>query len=62
MRLMGIKDVMQMTGVGRPMATRLLREPTCPTLSRHKNQRYLVEEGAFIKWFQEYQKPKKGNR
>ncbi len=59
MRIIGIKDVMEMTGLGRPTVTQMLREPTCPTLPRSKNRTYRVEEGAFLLWFNNVHMKKK---
>ena len=51
--LLGIKEIMQLLGVGRPKATYLLTQPGCPTLPRRKGMPYLVEKEAFIKWLVE---------
>jgi len=60
MRILGVKDVMKMTGLGRPTVTRMLKDPTCPTLPRNKNETIRVEEGKFLLWFNnDYTKKKK---
>ncbi len=51
MKIIGVKEVMDLTGLGRPTVTKLLRDPECPTLPRHKNESYRVEINAFTKWF-----------
>lgn len=60
MRILGVKDDMEITGLGRPTVTRMLKDPTCPTLPRSKNETIRVEEGAFLLWFRnDYTKRKK---
>ena len=51
-RLIGVKDVMSMYGVGKDTAMRWLSMKTCPTLPRTKYAPYLVSETAFKAWIQ----------
>ena len=52
MELIGIKDVMEMLGVGREMATHILNSPDCPKLPRRKGQKFRVPKGKFVKWWE----------
>lgn len=48
-----LKDVMEYTGLSRPLATRLLNRKGCPLVGKHvKNHKYLVRREAFISWLQ----------
>lgn len=49
-RLIGVKDVMKIYGVGKDTATCWLTQKTCPTLPRRKGAPYLVSEIAFREW------------
>lgn len=54
MELIGVEEIMEMLHIGRPMATRLLQEKSCPTLPRIKGQKYRVVKNEFIAWFTKY--------
>ena len=49
-RLIGVKDVMEIYGVGKDTATLWLCQKSCPTLPRRKNAPYLVSAAAFHEW------------
>ena len=51
LRIIGIKEIMAMTGMGRPAVTRMLETKGCPILPRHKHESYRIEEGQFLLWF-----------
>lgn len=48
--IIGIEEVMKLTGVGRLTATRYLNTKGCPTLPRVKGAPYRVDQDAFLKW------------
>lgn len=56
MELIGVEEIMEMLNIGRPMATRLLQEKSCPTLPRYKGQKYRVIKNEFIAWFEKWSK------
>lgn len=49
-RLIGVKDVMQIYGVGKDTAMLWLGMKSCPTMPRKKGAPYLVSETAFREW------------
>lgn len=49
--LIGIEEIMRMTGKGRATVTRWLNDPECPTFPRHKHEPYMVERNDFITWY-----------
>ena len=51
MEIIGIKEVMAMTGRGRATVTRWLNTPGCPTMDREKGQQYLIDKKSFENWF-----------
>ena len=52
MELLGIKDVMELLGVGRPTATRIVKE-SGRALKRKKNQRIYISREALEKYLEE---------
>lgn len=50
-KLIGVKEVQQMLGVGKAKAVEFLSMKDCPTLPRKKNEPYRVREEAFVEWF-----------
>lgn len=50
MELLTINDVMEMLGIGKTLATRLLKKTGCPLLPRRKGGKMLVPKEAFINW------------
>lgn len=52
---MTLSDVMKETGLTRKMATRLLNDPSAPTLPRVKNSPFLVPRQAFWNWYRNAQ-------
>lgn len=50
MELMGLEDIMKLTGLGRKAVTHLLNMPGCPTLPRVKKAPYYVPKESFIEW------------
>ena len=51
MELIGVKEVMDLLHVSRPMAIHILSQPDCPTLPRKKKQMYRVRKDAFLQWY-----------
>lgn len=51
-RIIGIKEVMALCGVGKDTATLWLSQKSCPTLPRRKGAPYKVSEQAFMAWLQ----------
>ena len=51
LELIGIEEIMRMTGKGRATVTRWLNDPECPTCPRHKHEPYMVERNDFITWY-----------
>ena len=51
MDLIGVKEIMRMTGKGRDTVIRWLRDETCPTFPREKNCTYQIDRNAFISWY-----------
>lgn len=49
-RLIGVREVMEIFGVGKDTATSWLKSKSCPTLPRRKGAPYLVSETAFREW------------
>ncbi len=49
--LIGIDEIMRMTGRGRATVTRWLNDPECPTFPRHKHEPYMIERNDFITWY-----------
>ena len=56
MELIGVKEVMALLNVSRPMAVHLLSQPDCPTLPRKGKQKYRVRKDAFLSWYLEWSK------
>lgn len=50
LELLGVEDIMAMTGVSRYTVTRWLQDPSCPTRPRRKNSPYKIEKEAFMSW------------
>lgn len=50
MDIIGIKEVMDMLGISRQAATRILNLPGCPVLPRSKNQIFRVLKQPFLEW------------
>lgn len=50
MELLTLEDIMQMLGISRRMATRILTMKGCPVLPRTKGGKYLVPRDSFIRW------------
>lgn len=59
MEIIGIKEIMKECKCSRRYATRLLSDPTCPTLPRFKGSPYRVERQAFEDWLRNPTKYKK---
>lgn len=53
MEIIGLKEVMEMLGVGKKLATHILNIPGCPVLPRKKNEKFRVPKAAFIEWWEE---------
>lgn len=51
MDLIGIEEVMHMTGRGRATVTRWLNEPDCPIFPRKKHEPYLIDRNDFLTWY-----------
>lgn len=51
MELIGVKEIMRMTGRGRDTVMKWLRDDNCPTFPREKHQPYLIDRNAFISWY-----------
>ncbi len=52
MEIIGVKDVMEMLGVGKKVATHILNMPGCPVLPREKGEKFRVPKAAFIAWWE----------
>lgn len=52
MELIGLKDVMELLGVGEKTATHILNMEGCPVLPRKKGQKFRVPKAAFVKWWE----------
>ncbi len=51
-RLLGVKDLMTLLGVGKPKVMQILTTPGCPTWPRNgKNSPWLVPYGEFTRWY-----------
>jgi len=62
MDLIGVKEIMRMTGRGRDTVMKWLRDETCPTFPRDKNCTYLIDRNDFITWYAGRTLRKKGRR
>ncbi len=51
MELIGIKEIMAMTGKGRYTVTKWLNDPTCPVFPRTKNEPFVIDRKAFENWY-----------
>lgn len=51
-RLIGVREICEIFGVGKDTATSWLNEKSCPTLPRRKGAPYLVSESALRAWIQ----------
>ena len=51
-QLLGVKDLMELLGVGRPKVMEILSQPNCPHWPRPKQKSpWLVPYGKFVKWY-----------
>ena len=50
-QLLGVKDLMELLGVGKAQVMKILAMPGCPMLPRGKNEIYRVPYGKFKTWF-----------
>ena len=46
----GIKEVMEICGVGRPTATMICKDSECPKVPRKKNGAFIIYTGRFVSW------------
>ncbi len=51
MELIGINEIMKMTGRGRATVTRWLSDPECPSFPRQKHEPYLIDRNDFLTWY-----------
>lgn len=50
MEILRLPDIMEMLGIGKEAATKLLMTKGCPLLPRTKGCTYLVPKEPFLKW------------
>jgi len=51
MDIIGVKEIMRMTGRGRDTVMRWLRDESCPTFPRDKHCAYWIDRNDFITWY-----------
>jgi len=50
--IIGLREVMELTGLGKKAAIKLLKNKNCPLLPRKRGQKYLINKASFIRFLE----------